>query len=239
MVSNALSRAPKSRFAWRRLVGLTPVVVLGGFVGVLWMRLESQEAELRRARKELAHAVRTVDMNGSNVRLVRERVVPSVPQTSPTRENGSEVVLAPEATDPGENDEPSADERAKAERARFAHIQGIFAAQKASDFEPDRARTLEREVSPALAELPKRRKSIELGSFECRGRMCGVDVALDGMADADLLDRTVRTALFGHQGALPLIHLVTYAGDRQNKYVGRLYFEWLPADANERAPQEQ
>jgi len=142
-------------------------------------------------------------------------------------------VPAPELTDTGENDEPSADERAKAERARFDHIQGIFTAQKASDFQPDRARTLEREVSPALAELPKQRKSVELGSLECRGRMCGVDVAFNGTADADVLERTVRTALLGHQGALPLIHLATYVGDRPDKHVGRLYFEWLPADAND------
>jgi HAMP domain-containing protein len=238
MVSNALFRAPepKSRFAWQRLLGLVPVVVLGGCVGVLWMRLESQEAELRRARKELATAVRTVDMNGESVRIVRERVVPTVPQTSPARENATEVAPATEVMDTSEHDEPSAEERAQAARARFAHIQGIFTAQKASDFEPDRARTLEREVSPALAELPKQRNSIELGSIECRGRMCGVDVALDGPADADLLDRTVRTALIGHQGDLPLIHLVLYVGDRPDKQVGRLYFEWLPADANERAP---
>lgn len=115
----------------------------------------------------------------------------------------------------------------------------IFTAQNASDFQPDRARTLEREVSPALAELRKQQKSIELGSFECRGRMCGVDVALNGTADAGVLERTVRTALFGHQGALPLTHLVTYVGDRPDKYVGRLYFEWLPADANEGASSGQ
>jgi hypothetical protein len=175
-------------------------------------------------------------MNGESVRIVRERVVPTVPQTSPARENATEVAPATEVMDTSEHDEPSAEERAQAARARFAHIQGIFTAQKASDFEPDRARTLEREVSPALAELPKQRNSIELGSIECRGRMCGVDVALDGPADADLLDRTVRTALIGHQGDLPLIHLVLYVGDRPDKQVGRLYFEWLPADANERAP---
>jgi hypothetical protein len=239
MVSNALSRVPepKSRFAWRRLLGFSPVVVLGGFVGVLWMRLESQEAELRRARRELATAVRTVDMNRESVRIVRERVVPAVPQATPTRENATEA--ATEVTDPGENDEPSAAERAKAERARFDRIQGVFTAQKASDFQPDRVRALEREVSPALTELAKQRRSIELGSLECRGRMCGVDVALTGTADAGVLEQTVRTALLGHEGAMPLIHLITYAGDGPDKHVGRLYFEWLPADPNEPPPAEE
>src|SRR5687767_4300975 len=130
MVSNAMFRGapePRSRFAWRRLLGFVPVAVLGGFVGVLWMRLESQEAELRRARKELATAVWTVGLNGERVRIVTERAIPSVPQTSSVRENATEVAPAPEVMDTGENDEPSAEERAKAARARFAHIQGIFA----------------------------------------------------------------------------------------------------------------
>jgi hypothetical protein len=234
MASNALSRVaePKGRLALRRLVAFAPVLISGGLVAVLWLRLEHQEAELERTRRELTTAVHAVEMKASNVRVVRERVASPVAQEFRVREDATERQAPPEVADPGEADEPLPEEHERVARGRFDHIQGIFAAQKASDFEPVRARTLEREVSPALAELVQQRKNIELGSLECRGRMCGVDVALDGGEDADLLERTVRQALMKHEGVLPLIHLVTYVGDRPGKHVGRLYFEWLPEDAN-------
>jgi hypothetical protein len=207
-------------------------VICGGVIAALWIRVESQRDELGRTRAELSSAIRLVEAKPPQVHIVTERSSPAFAPAAPTRDDSSRALPSPEATDPGEVGQASPEEQGRIADARFAHIQGIFAAQKASDFEPERARALEREVSPALGELVKQRKSIELGAMECRGRMCGVDVVLADPTDAASLDSTVRLALMKHEGQPPLVHLVTRAGDQAGKHAGRLYFEWLPPQGN-------
>jgi hypothetical protein len=234
MLSTPSSRAADagSRPFWRRLLGLAPLLILGSVIAGLWFRLDRQEAELRQTRLELASASKAERREPVlSLALARElennaREQRSRPPVAPTPNAGPPSEVVP----PSERDEPSTEERAQLRRARFDHIERIFVGQTPSDFQPERARSLEGAVAPALSELTKSRAGLALGSVDCRGRMCGVEVGFDDVADVAALEQAMETAVRAPEIGAPLIHIVTRAGERGEKQnVGRLYFEWLPA----------
>lgn len=63
----------------------------------------------------------------------------------------------------------SAEERKRERQGRFDHIQSIFQAQSAKDFDPVRAQKLERALAPVLAEAARAGR-VRLRGAERRGR---------------------------------------------------------------------
>jgi hypothetical protein len=207
-------------------------VLFGSVIVGLWLRLDRQEAELRRTRQELASASKAERAEPVlSLAFAKEFENQAREQRSrPPAASPPDVAPPPKVVHPVEVEEPSPAERVKMRQARFDHIERIFVGQTSADFQPERARSLEQAVAPALSELTKSRAGLESGSVDCRGRMCGVEVGFDDVADVDALEQAMQMAVSRPELGAPLVHIVTRAGEPGEKQnVGRLYFEWSPA----------
>lgn len=135
----------------------------------------------------------------------------------------------PESAGRGEErDEPTPEQRLAAARGRFQHIQGIFESQTAADYDPVRTGRLESSVKPALETLKEKAKDLKLGQLECKGRMCGLDVAFKSSSDGGLLYNTLTRSTMEMGDSMPLVHLVMLPADQDGQHTGRAYFEWHP-----------
>jgi hypothetical protein len=132
----------------------------------------------------------------------------------------------------GDDDAEAGGARRRAERiARFDHIQEIFAALTERPVDGPRAQRVRTSFE---AEVEGFRKSppagVQLGTLECRGRMCALPVAFDAPEKIEAVVGAARRsaiAVAEPSGETPLVHLLSRPDADERTSVGRLYFEWL------------
>jgi hypothetical protein len=204
-------------------------------VGYLWYQNSAYEDRLGRAQDE-------IDKLAKRQNHAPERVIRNVYYVTDDRESEQEAqapiaaAVAEPAADVAEQPpEPELQEirdltpteRTAIGKERLAHIEGVMNSLSDDAEYHQRTAALGELLAPTLSELDS--PELSLGEFECRGRMCAVDVRFEQTrAIAPLSSAADRAvAEVGLEHGPPLVHLVTYPTEDGSENVGRMYFEWL------------